>query len=503
MEQVTVRDVVLATGGRLLAGEPSARLAHIRFNSKEVGPGDLFVPLIGERVDAHRFLSQAAAAGAAAVLTSEHETAAEALGMGLAKAGETKAAADGTTPGRKVMEVAIGENAPDGKGRQPGGTAVIRVEDTKLALQALGHSLRERLSLPLVGVTGSVGKTTTRELIAAALSARYRVYKTPGNRNSQVGVPVTLSEIKAEDEIGVIELGMSEPGELTVIARLAQIDTAVITNIGDAHIEQFGSRERIFKEKMTIQDGLRAGGLLILNGDDELLRGAQAKDGVRTVYYGTDAGNDYRAEDIVLRDGKPEFTAVHGSERCPVRLEALGRHNVLNALAGIAVCAEYGMTLEEAARGLLTFGGFAHRQQLTFAEITGKHVLLLDDSYNASPASLHAALDVFCRIRPGARHIAVLADMKELGDRSPEFHREAGEYAAASGVSLILTLGDDCAYLAEGVRAVSEIPVMEFADIEALSEYLECEVREGDLLLLKGSNSMGLTRLADRIAGGG
>ncbi|MCI8455283.1 MAG: UDP-N-acetylmuramoyl-tripeptide--D-alanyl-D-alanine ligase, partial [Lachnospiraceae bacterium] len=202
MEQVTVRDVLLATGGRLLSGKPDTRLSQIRLNSKEAGPGDLFVPLIGERVDAHRFLSQAAEAGAAAVLTSEHETAAEALG---------------------VIDVRTGE------------TAVIRVDDTKLALQALGHYLRERLTLPLVGVTGSVGKTTTRELIAAALSARYRVYKTPGNRNSQVGVPVTLSEIRTEDEIGFIEIVMIEQIELTIIARLDEINTAVNNNIGDAH----------------------------------------------------------------------------------------------------------------------------------------------------------------------------------------------------------------------------------------------------------------------------
>ncbi|MCI8453301.1 MAG: UDP-N-acetylmuramoyl-tripeptide--D-alanyl-D-alanine ligase, partial [Lachnospiraceae bacterium] len=303
------------------------------------------------------------------------------------------------------------------------------------------------------------------------------------------------------DEIGVIELGMSEPGELTIIARLAAINTAVITNIGDAHIEQFGSREKILREKMTIQDGLKDGGLLLLNGDDALLRGVQAKDSVRVLYYGTGAGCDYRAENIVLHDGKPEFTAVHGSKRCQVRLDVLGRHNVLNALAGIAVCAEYGMTLEEAARGLLTFKGFAHRQQLVPARIAGKEILLLDDSYNASPASLRAALDVFCRIRPGARHIAVLADMKELGGRSPEFHREAGEYAAASGVSLILTLGEDCSYLAQGVRATSQIPVMEFTEPGELTAYLERELTDGDLLLLKGSNSMGLTRLADRFTG--
>ena len=208
MEQVFVRDLVEATGGRLLAGNPDTAVMKIRLDSRQVEAGDLFVPIIGERVDGHRFIAQVIETGAAAVLTSEHEE-------------------------------AENQNA-----------AWIRVEDTKEALQNIGRYLRARLTLPLVGVTGSVGKTTTREMIAAALSAKNRVYKTPGNSNSQVGVPITISEISQKDEVGVIELGMSEPGELTIIAKIAKIDMAVITNIGITHIEQLGSRENIYKEKM-------------------------------------------------------------------------------------------------------------------------------------------------------------------------------------------------------------------------------------------------------------
>ena len=197
MEQVTVEDLLIATGGRLLNGNPDRPVSHIRLDSRQVQPGDLFVPIIGEKVDGHLFIPQVVEAGAAAVLTSEHD------------------------------EPLDRESA----------VAWIRVSDTKGALQDIGRYLRARLTLPLVGVTGSVGKTTTREMIAAALSAKYRVYKTPGNSNSQVGVPITIAEISQSAEIGVIELGMSEPGEMERISRVARVDCAVITNIGVAHIE--------------------------------------------------------------------------------------------------------------------------------------------------------------------------------------------------------------------------------------------------------------------------
>ena len=452
MEHVFVRDLVEATGGKLLCGDPEASVARIKLDSRQVESGDLFVPIIGERVDGHKFIPQVLDLGAAAVLTSEHDEVPEECSKG----------------------------------------AWIRVEDTKAALQDIGRYLRARLSLPLVGVTGSVGKTTTREMIAAALSAKYRVYKTPGNSNSQVGVPITISEISEQDEIGVIELGMSEPGELTVIAKIAKIDMAVITNIGITHIEQLGSRENIYKEKMTIQDGLREDGVLILNGDDDMLCSTKGKSGVKTVYYGIGSNCDFRAENINLNDGPAKFTAVHGEDRQEVVLGVMGMHNVMNALAAIAVCHENGMTMEEAAQGLKTFHGFKGRQQIH----AGARYTILDDSYNASPASMKASLDVFKTLKPGSRHVAVLADMKELGDKVMEYHHEVGVHTAGTGVNFVITLGEACHALAEGVRSVSDIPVVEFTDKEEMVSYLEANLADGDCVLFKGSNSMGLSAVA-------
>ncbi|MCI7796665.1 MAG: UDP-N-acetylmuramoyl-tripeptide--D-alanyl-D-alanine ligase [Lachnospiraceae bacterium] len=452
MEQVTVEDLLIATGGRLLNGNPDRPVSHIRLDSRQVQPGDLFVPIIGEKVDGHLFIPQVVEAGAAAVLTSEHD------------------------------EPLDRESA----------VAWIRVSDTKGALQDIGRYLRARLTLPLVGVTGSVGKTTTREMIAAALSAKYRVYKTPGNSNSQVGVPITISEISKEDEVGVIELGMSEPGELTVIAQIAKIDMAVITNIGITHIEQLGSRENIYREKLTIQDGLKDGGVLILNGDDDMLCHTKGKESVTTIYYGTGENCDFRAEEIRLHDGKAEFTVVHDGKRQHVVLSVMGRHNVMNALAAIAVCDRCGMTMEEAAAGLLSFTGFKNRQQI----YNGSRLTILDDSYNASPASMKASIDVFMELKKGNRHVAVLADMKELGEKVLDYHREVGIYAAKAGIDQIITLGSACHALCEGASSVSRVPTVEFENKEAMVSYLETFLRDGDCILFKGSNSMGLSEVA-------
>lgn len=452
MENITVKDVVQAVGGTLLCGDEDTVLRNISINSQTMAGDDLFVPLIGAKVDAHRFIGQALENGAAATLTSEHDK----------------------------ME----DSHP-----------WIRVADTKTALQALGAAYRSRYGLPLVGITGSVGKTTTREMVAAALSAGRRVYKTKKNLNSQVGVPITLSGISSQDEIAVLELGMSEPGELTVIARLAQMDVALITNIGVAHIEQLGSRENIFREKMTIQDGLKAGGVLLVNGDDDLLRQAEAKPGCRTVFYGTGEHCEYRAEEISICSGYPVFTMVHGETRVPVRLGIMGRHNVLNAAAALAAADLCGVSMEAAARKLEDFHGYQNRQQIY--ERDG--ITIIDDTYNASPVSMEAGLEVLRSMTNGTRKIAVLADMKELGSQAAEFHRDIGHYLADYPVDVVYTFGALAAEIEAGIREKGGACTCVHFDEdgrEALKEALAKELRAGDCVLMKGSNSMRLGEVA-------
>lgn len=451
MEHITVKQIVEATGGRLLCGSEDQVLRHLSIDSRTMRGDDLFVPLIGEKADAHRFIEGAFAAGAAAALTARHEEMSD-------------------------------------------GRPWIRVEDTKLALQAIGAYYRKRLKLPLVGITGSVGKTTTREMVAAALSG-LRVFKTPANHNSQVGVPITLSDISAKDEIGILELGMSEPGELTIIARIAQVDAAVITNIGVTHIEQLGTQENIFHEKMTIQDGLKAGGTLYLNGDDEWLQKVKAKSGCETVYYGTGAGCQYRAEEIRIEHGYPVFTADCRGKKIPVQLSVMGRHNILNAMAALAVADQYGVSLDDAAKALSEFNGFKNRQQVH--HVNG--IMVIDDTYNASPVSMKAGIEVLSSIEAGGRKIAVLADMKELGAQAPEFHREVGRHLAEYPTDILFTLGDLAKVIAAGWEesgGSGEIYCFGDGEREQLITALKGILQAGDCVLLKGSNSMKLAQVA-------
>lgn len=451
--EVRVGDIVTAVDGELLCGDPETVLRHISIDSRAMKGQDLFVPLIGERSDAHDYIGQALENGAAASLTS--------------RPGEMDA------------------NAPH-----------IRVADTKEALQDIGRFLRGRLRIPLIGITGSVGKTTTREMVTAALSAGYRVFRTPANQNSQVGVPISISEIGRRDEIGVLELGMSEPGELTVIAQIARVHMAVITNIGVAHIEQLGSQENICREKLTIQDGLEPGGVLFLNGDDPMLCGVRARDGFETVYYGTGAGCSYRAADIREdEEGYPSFTACHMGRKVPVRLRVMGRHNVLNAMVSLAVAHRQGIPMEAAAESLSGYTGYQNRQQI----FCRGGVTVIDDTYNASPVSMKAGLQVLNSMRKGLRKVAVLADMKELGPQAPAFHREVGAYAATLGLDWVVTYGELASCIGDAVREANPgVQVRGFGQKEELVRFLDGLIGPGDCVLFKGSNSMRLGEVAAR-----
>ena len=467
MTGITVKELLEATGGNLLHGQEDQHAKHISLDSRKMEGDDLFVPIVGERVDAHRFLCQAIASGAAVVFTSEHHCGEEVKACVRQQCGENR------EQERKALQAAW-----------------IEVPDTKKALQDLGSFCRKRLSLPLVGITGSVGKTTTREMIAEALSAGFLVYKTPGNSNSQVGVPITIAEISQSAEIGVIELGMSEPGEMERISRVARVDCAVITNIGVAHIEQLGSQEHILEEKLHIQDGMPAEGILFLNGDDPLLASVVPKEGRKRVLYGLGRDCDYRAEDLHLEEGYPVFTAVHGDRSVRVRLQVMGSHMVSNAMAALAVADTYGLSMEKAALALGQFKGYKGRQQI----FQWGGVTVIDDSYNASPVSMKAGLEVLASVKGEGRRIAVLADMKELGLEAVRFHEEIGAYIGEHPLDMVLLLGELASCIGSGMDAARAVtPHIEMDRLAQVEEWLDEHIREGDCILFKGSNSMKLS----------
>ena len=455
MKNLTLEHIAAACHGTYYGSEEkkSQCIEAVTTDSRKVERGCLFVPIVGARADGHKFIDQVMKQGALATLSE-----------------------------RPLGEVDF---------------PYIQVESSLQAVKDLAAYYLEQLQIPVVGITGSVGKTTTREMVAAALSAKYQVYKTPGNSNSQVGVPITLSEITSADEIGVLELGMSMPGELTVIAKIAQVDMAVITNVGITHIEQLESQENIYHEKLTIQDGLKDGGILFLNGDDPLLKDTKAKAGCRTVYYGTRENSEYRAEDIRSEDGYPVFTANCRGEKYMVRLSIMGRHNVLNAMVALAVADLSGVPLSGAVKSLAAFTGFKNRQQI--AEKNG--VTIIDDTYNASPVSMKAGLEVL-EAKAKGRRIAVLADMKELGPDSPKFHYEVGSWMKSHPVDILFTYGELAEQIARGAkRAGMKAEYLHFDENQrdALAESVKAKLQPGDCVLLKGSNSMKLGEVAARL----
>lgn len=444
MEQITIADIVEAVGGRLLCGNPQTQIRHISIDSRNMNGEDLFVPIIGAKVDAHRFIEGAFAAGAVATFTSEHE---------------------------------------EGTDFRPW----IRVEDTVKALQALGAWYRSRLKMPVIGITGSVGKTTTREMVTAALSAERRVTSTSGNSNGQLGVPITICQADLTAEAAVFEMGMSEPGEMPRIAAVARPDVAVVTNIGVSHIENLGSREGICREKMHITDGFGPGQTAVLNGDEPLLRGFPKKAEFQTVYYGMEAGNDYQAKDVHVEEGRTFFTAVTPKGEISLSLGVPGLHNVMNALAALAVADRLEVSLPAAARKLEEFSGFARRLQI----LQHHGMTLIDDSYNASPESMRAALQVLSTTETGGRRAAVLADMLELGPDSPSFHYQVGEYAAQCPVEKYFLIGTEIRALGEALEKAGKA-VSYFETNETAAAAVTAWIRSGDTILLKGSNGMKL-----------
>lgn len=450
----TVGEIASAVGGKILCGDPGVRLKHITTDSRCSEGDDLFVPVIGARADGHDFIRQAFANGCAASFTSRADV-------------ET----DPSHP-------------------------LIYVKDTIDALHETGRFLRKSLHVPAVGVTGSVGKTTTREMVAAALSGGLKVFKTGKNYNNSIGLPITISQMTNDYDAAVLELGMNVPGELGMIADIAGLDTAVITNIGTAHMEYYGSQEAICREKFTITRGFHHGGFLILNGDDPLLVKHCGETGYPWVFYGTSERCDYRAVNLDPRDGCYSFDLVHGGKTTRVSLSVPGRHNVLNAAAAMAAADHYGVDAEAAAASLARFTGFVNRLQT----IQAGAVTVIDDTYNASPDSMKAGIGVLSDRRCPGRKIAVLGRMLELGSNSPALHRGVGTAAAKASIDCLITVGDEAGQIAEGAEeAGAAFQIIRAADVPEAEKILLEMLRPGDTVYLKASNAVHLSQITDFI----
>ena len=431
---ITLKQAAEWCGGTVLPEYENVAFEGARADSRLIRPGQLFVALRGAR-DGHDFIPGAMEKGAAA---------------------------------------ALGE-------RQLPGVPMIIAQSSLKALGDIARGWRQTLSVRVVGVTGSVGKTTTKEMIAAALETGFLTRKTEQNFNNDIGLPMTVLDLREDTEAAVIEMGMNHFGEISYLTRIARPQIAVITNIGTMHIENLGSREGICQAKLEILEGLAPDGTAVLNGDEPLLRAAAPA--CRTLWFGFRPDNDLRAEDVRATETGVSFTAVGLGRRLRVELPVPGKHYVMNALAAILSASCAGLAPEAAIEGLRSFENTGNRLRIT----RQKGCTVIADCYNAGPESTGAALEVL-RDRPTeGRRIAVLGDMLELGSYAPTAHRAVGAQAAEAA-DLVLAYGP----LSADTAAVAGDKARHFLTREDLLEALRQTVRPGDTLLFKASHGMHL-----------
>jgi UDP-N-acetylmuramoyl-tripeptide--D-alanyl-D-alanine ligase len=451
---LTADDLVRLTGGRLLArSERPSRGGAV--DSREVGPGSLFVALPGERTDGHAYLTDAVAAGAAALIVTR----------------------------------------PPADPASLGDVTVVRVADGLAALGAVAAGWRRRFEPLVVGVTGSIAKTSTKEAVAAVLGQRFRTLKSEGNQNNEIGLPLTVLRLGPEHEAAVLEMGMYVGGEIADLARIGRPSVGIVTAVQAVHLARIGSLEAIEAAKGELLEALPPGGTATLNADDPIVRGMGPRTVARVVTYGFADDADVGAESVQANglDGM-RFVLRGLGERRPVTIPTLGRLSVHNALAAAAAGLASGLTADEIAAGLR--GGWSAPHRVALIRLGS--VTVIDDSYNASPGSMLAALELL-RELPG-RHVAVLGEMLELGDAHEDGHHAVGE-RAGHDADLVIVVGAGAGGLAEGARdaGLASGRVLRVGDAAAALEALRPRLRDGDVVLVKASRGIGLDHLVDAL----
>ncbi len=449
---LTVADIRNGTAGVLVdsSGPTQATFGRAVIDSRQARPGDLFFALPGEHRDGHDFVAQALTAGAAGAVVE------------------------------RPIDV-------------PADAALFQVGDSLEALQRLAAYWRRRHDLRVIAVTGSVGKTTCKELIAAVLARRYRLLKSEANLNTEIGVPLTLLQLTAEHERAVLEFAMYGPGEIDLLCQIAAPQVGIVTNVGPVHLERLGSMDAIVAAKAELLESLPRDGVAILNGDDPAVAAMATRTRARTVLYGQASQCQIRGSDLVGRglDGI-SFRLTCGETSVAVSCPLPGKHHIYPCLATAAVALEEGMSLSEIAAALAEA-----RPDLRLRVLSGPNgSTILDDSYNASPASMLAALELLSEL-PG-RRIALLGEMRELGAAEEEGHRQVGE-RAASACDLLLVLGQRARPLAQAAQTAGLTDVRLLESGEAAAAMLRSELRSGDHLLIKASRALALETVVDAL----
>ena len=455
MPKFKLAEILEATGAALRQ-EGKQTFSDVVTDTRRISDGVLFVALSGERFNGEDFAAEAVEKGAAGVLVTK--------------------------------------SCPAGKLPKRG--AVLMVEDTLRAYQQIARAWRMKFDLPVVAVTGSNGKTTTKDLTAAVLSARGPVCKTQGNFNNEIGLPLTLLGLQEEHTAAVVEIGMRGLHQIEALAPLAAPSIGIVTNVGETHMELLGSIENIAQAKGELVEAIPAGGAVVLNLDDPhvaAMRG-KAKEGVRVITYGIEQDADVRGEGI-RRDGDvTRFMICWQNERHDYVLPMLGRHNIYNALAAIATGFAMGMTAAEVMKGLREL----EATKMRFERVAHPKYEIINDAYNASPMSMKAALETLSGMAKG-RKIAVLGDMLELGDISEKAHREVGREVAEHDFSALVTYGELGKMIASGAKEAGLSNVHTADSHEQAAEFLKDILQEGDTVLFKGSRGMQMEKIIEMI----
>lgn len=453
MAAFTAAEILAAT--KAVPDDPVIQevFSGVSTDTRTIKPGDLFIALSGERFDGHRFLKQAAEAGAAGILIS-----------------------------LTAQEV-------------PSGITVFRAADTLKAFQGLAKFHRQRYTIPVVAITGSNGKTTTKELMAAILTSRWQVLKTEANYNNEIGLPKTLLSLEPNHQAAVVEMGMRGAGQIRVLCEIALPTIGIITNVSETHIELLGSLDNIAKAKRELAEAIPATGTVVLNADNSYVLAMREQASGHVVTYGLSLEADVRAEQIEA--GKEATTFICHARQAvfPVVLPAIGHHNVYNALAAIAAALEMGFVPQEIQAGISCFSPGAMRlNKVAVGEYT-----VLNDTYNASPASTAAAIDVLTSVAAG-RRVAVLGDMLELGTFAILAHRKIGEKLANEKIDVLITVGEMAQHIAAAAKETGLAVSVACMDHAAAQRELSRLLMPGDTILVKGSRGMKMEQIVDYLA---
>lgn len=453
MKPISVWEICRAVGGSLsVCGLEEKQVLNVSTDTRKIEKDSLFIPIKGEKFDGHDFIDQAFEKGALCCL-SEKEFPTERL--------------------------------------------VIFVESTRKALLDLAAYYRSLFDVKVCAVTGSVGKTTTKDMIASVLSQKYSVLKTQGNFNNEIGLPLTVFNLDDTYGAAVFELGMNNFGEISRLTAVARPDAALITNIGVSHIENLGSREGILKAKCEIFEGLKEGGCAILNGEDDMLLTLKGKEKFRTLWFGGKDGC-VTAENVNEKGVEGvDFEMNFYGQKAEISLKSPGKHMVLNALAAAAVGKEFDLNIEEIKAGLESFCPTGMRMEIIK---TGKNITVINDSYNANPVSMKAAIDVLCQ--SGGFKTAIMGDMLELGKYGAAMHMDVGKYAAQKGADRIICIGEAAYDIYKGAAALKKSGVFYYRSLEEFFDRgFDKALTENGTVLVKASHSMAFNMIAERLKG--